>query len=286
MGGRGSTSSSANQIPWANNKWFNTPSGAGPQTPTAQAVQPQQSPSSPQQMAQVQQQWGQQTAPPAPMQTTLKQLASMDDQGVLSLLKAARNADMPNHLKDAKSYTQQFVYTIGLNGQPNVVDSAGFNKFLSDNNIPRGQIMARMTGGGTYRTTAGTSRRLSPDQIVQMWATDPFNYIGGKHGGQAYGAGAYFDMNGGRNTGYGGGNASKIKAALDPSKARVITDHQLSTKYSKWAKTHQQSAQVINRMGRGDQLSMMALVTGYNVIKSSYSGYHNVIDREAVTITF
>lgn len=201
-------------------------------------------------------------------------------------MKAARGADMPNHLKDAPSFTQKFVYTIGLNGQPNVVDSAGFNKFLSDNHISGGQVMARMTGGGTYKTTAGTSRRLSPDQIVQMWATDPYNYIGGKHGGQAYGAGAYFDMNGGRNTGYGGGNASKIKAALDPSKARVITDHQLSTKYSKWAKTHQQSAQVINRMNHGDQLSMMALVTGYNVIKSSYSGYHNVIDREAVTITF
>ena len=119
---------------------------------------------------------------------------------------------MPNHLKDSPSFTQEFVYNIGLNGQPNVVDSAGFNKFLSDNNISSGQVMARMTGGGTYKTTAGTSRRLSPDQIVQMWATDPYNYIGGKHGGQALGAGAYFDMNGGHNTGRSEEHTSELQS--------------------------------------------------------------------------
>lgn len=279
MGGRGSTSSSGSQPRAARTQ----------QTPTAQAINTQQQtaqqPSSPQAMAQVQQQWGQTQAPPAPMQTTLKQLASMDDQGVLSLLRAARGVDMPNHLKDAPSFSQEFVYTIGLNNQPNVVDSAGFNKFLKDNHISNSSVMARMTGGGTYHTTAGTSRRLSPDQIVQMWATDPFNYIGGKHGGQVYGAGAYFDMNGGHNTGYGGGNASKIKAALDPSKARVITRQNLQQKFNTWAKTHPQSAQRINRLNHGDMLTMQALVLGYNVISSGH-GYHNVIDRSAVTITF
>ena len=220
------------------------------------------------------------------MQTTLKQLASMDDQSVLSLLQGARGIDMPNHLKDAPSFSQEFVYAIGLNAQPNVVDAAGFNKFMSDNNIPRSQILSRMTGGGTYKTTAGTSRKLSADQVVQMWATDPYNYIGGKHGGQVYGAGAYFDMNGGRNTGYGGANASQIKAALNPNVARPISRSALQTKFNTWARSHPQSAQMINRLPSGDRLTLQALVTGYNVITDGYNSYHNIIDRSAVTITF
>ena len=93
-------------------------------------------------------------------------------------------------------------------------------------------------------------------------------------------------MNGGRNTGYGGSSASKIKAALNPSKARVGSQSQIQSKYSAWSRTHQQSAQAINNLRSGDRQTMMALVTGYNVIKDPWGSYHNVIDRSAVTITF
>ena len=121
-----------------------------------------------------------------------------------------------------------------------------------------------------------------------MWISDPYNYIGGKHGGQALGAGAYFDQNGGGATGYNNGGAM-INAVLNPQTARPIDAYKLQNMAQKWAQTHPQANQLIRGMARRSKasfgsadLSLYALVMGYNVITNG--SYHNIIDRSAVVV--
>ena len=229
--------------------------------------------------------------PAAPMPTTQQQLAQMNDAQVTQILKAANRIDMPNHLTDRDDPTQKLIYTIGLNTPPQTMNAKDFSKFMRDNNISSSEIMSREVGGGQYRTTSGAMRHLTPQQVAQMWISDPYNYIGGKHGGQALGAGAYFDMNGGRSTGYSPGGV-RITAILNPNTARVIDASTLRAKAIQWAQTHPQADKMIRRMANGSkstfgrkELSLYATVLGYNVIKGGGSrGYHNVIDRSAVIV--
>ena len=283
MGGRGTSSGrSTNQIPWANNKWANTPSCIGPQQSPP--------PAPPQPAQQVQPAPTQMPLPPAPRQTSLDQLSKMNDNQVLSILKTAEHADLPNHLKDKYDPTQQLVYTIGLNAPPQVMDKKSFDAFRHAKNISSSQIMTREVNGGKFRTTAGTSRNLTSQQVAQMWTSDPYNYIGGKHGGQALGAGAYFDMNGGRSSGYGRSNSTSTYAILNPNTAKVVTTGRLTREAARWAQTHPKADAQLQKMARRSQASfgnaqysLYAAVLGYNVITSGGS-YYNVIDRSAVIV--
>ena len=275
MGGRGTSSQSRGSA-----------TVSGRQAPRIQA-QPQ--PAQPQPAQQVQPAPTQMPLPPAPRQTSLDQLSKMNDSQVLSILKTAEHADLPNHLKDKYDPTQQLVYTIGLNAPPQVMDKKSFDAFRHANNIPSSQIMTREVNGGKFRTTAGTSRNLTSQQVAQMWTSDPYNYIGGKHGGQALGAGAYFDMNGGRSSGYAR-NGTSTFAILNPNTARVITTGRLTREANRWAQTHPKANAQLQKMARRSQASfgnaqysLYAAVLGYNVITSS-GGYHNVIDRSAVIV--
>ena len=122
------------------------------------------------------------------------------------------------------------------------------------------------------------------------------NYIGGKHGGQAYGAGTYFAMTGGSNTGYGGAPA---QAVLNPKTAKIIGDTELYMAAKSFARSHPKFAQAMGGTPRNpvniDQSnqSVWALAMGYNVItdhSKDSSGkylrgrgdYYNVIDRSAL----
>ena len=276
MGGRGTSSQSRGSA---------TVTGVprGRQAPQMQTAQPQ----APQQ--QVQPAPTPAVLPPAPMQTSLDQLSKMNDSQVLNVLKTAEKADLPNHLKDRYDPTQQLIYTIGLNAPPTIMDKQAFDAFRHANGIPSSQIMAREVGAGKYKTTAGTTRNLTSQQIAQMWTSDPYNYIGGKLGGQALGAGAYFDMNGGKGTGYASGG-TKTAAILNPQTAKVVTTRTLMQQAQKWAQSHPRANAQLQRMARksqasfgNSQYSLYAAVLGYNVITSGGS-YYNVIDRSAVIV--
>lgn len=213
-------------------------------------------------------------------------LQGMDDNQMAALVTASKNALMPNFLSDRKDPTQQFVFQAGLNGKPMVLDSAQFNQFLNDNNIPTREIMGRSVNGATYTNPDGTNVRLTPQDVIDIMTDSRLNYIGGKVGGQSYGAGTYFDMNGGRNTGYASG--ATATAVLNPKTAKVISDNNLFSAASAWAKTHPKTARAIGSINSKNQ-SIYALCMGYNVITSGRSNglhntgsYYNVIDRTAL----
>ena len=285
MGGRGTSSGQSSQNTRTRTVRASVGGSGGTapasvQQPAAQSAQPPQAvPPAPTP-----------TLPPAPMQTSLQQLTQMSDSQLTNVLKTAENAKLPNHLTDKYDPTQNLIYTIGLNAPPQIMDATQFRQFMKANNIPSSQIMSREVGGGKYRTTSGMKRNLTPQQGAQMWLADPYNYSGGKHGGQAIGAGAYFDMNGGKATGYAGGGV-KMTGILNPQTARVVDTSTLRRQAQAWAANHPKADAQIQRMAGRSQasfgnatLSLYAAVLGYNVIKQSGGSYYNVIDRSAMII--
>lgn len=264
MGGRGSSSGLAAKV-------------ATPFTPTPQMVPPQ--PPTPNPI--VNQVPNDTNTPVTP--NAIDSLTSMTDAQLAQLFTDSQNAALPNHLGDKNDQTQRFVFQIGLNDKPMVLDSAAFAKFMSDNGISQSQILARSVNGGTLTTSAGQTRNLTPQDVVDMMMSSRLNYIGGKHGGQAYGAGTYFDMNGGGNTGYA--NGKTVNAVLNPKTAKIITSTQLGRMARQFDATHPQFAKATGGYSTSfsnNNMSIYALALGYNVIKSSSSGYHNVIDRKAL----
>lgn len=263
MGGRGSNSRIAKQAP---------------QPPLQMPpIQPQP----PMQAKQINQQPPtDQNVPVMPAAVT--NLSQMTDAQLAQLATAAKTVSMPNFLSDVDDQTQRFVFAAGINDRPQVLDDAAFAQFMADNNIPRSQLLSRSVNPITYTNNDGSRVTLSADDVIDMMKYSRLNYIGGKVGGQAYGAGTYFDMTGGQRTGYGGTTAT---AVLNPATARVITDRQLQVKAAQFARTHPQFARAAgpyNTSFHNNNMSIYALAMGYNVIRDSGSGYHNVIDRSAL----
>ena len=206
-------------------------------------------------------------------------LSQMTDQQLAALYNASRNVDMPNHLSDVSDATQRFVFAAGLNEKPTVLDDAAFKQYMKDNGISQSQVLARSTGGANY-TVNGTNIALSAQQVTDLTKYGELNYVGGKHGGMVYGAGTYFDQNGGRPTGYANGGQTMI-GVLSP-KAKTITKNQLRTQTAQWAQTHPQFANAVGSF-TSQNASIYALAQGYNVITSG-GGYFNIIDRSALVL--
>lgn len=209
-------------------------------------------------------------------------LSQMTDAQLAQLVRQSKSIDMPNVLKDVADQTQAFVFAAGLNEMPTVLDDADFAQFMQDNNISNSQILSRSVNPITYTNANGSSITMKASDVIDMLKYSRLNYIGGKVGGQAYGAGTYFDQTGGSSTGYG--KATAI-AVLNPKTAKVITDSQLSTKARAFAQSHPQFAKAAGAYDtsfHNNNMSIYALAMGYNVIKESTGGYHNVIDRSAL----
>ena len=222
----------------------------------------------------------------------LAKLTAMDDDQMSAVVNAAKGVQMPNFLNDKQDRTQEFVFQIGLNELPQVLDSTQFAQFLADNGLSQKNIMSRSVNGTTYTNNDGTRVSLSGDDINEIVRSSKLNYIGGKHGGQMIGAGAYFEVNGGGNTGYGSG--ATMSAVLNPATAKVISESALSSRVAAWSAAHPKTARAIGRYstGRNGTAAIYALCMGYNVITDGGSNprnlgrgtYVNVIDRSAMVI--
>lgn len=205
-------------------------------------------------------------------------LANMTDDQLAALMNQSKTIDMPNHLSDVVDATQKFVYASGANGMPTVLPDAQFDQYLKDNGISQSSILSRSTNGADY-TVNRVHVHLSADQVTQMMKYSQLNYIGGKYGGHLYGSGAYFDMNGGSNTGYAQG-ATAI-AVLNPKTAHVISKNTLKAKIPAFSASHPKFARAVGNV-TNENLSIYALAMGYNVIRSDHNNYHNIIDRSAL----
>lgn len=222
----------------------------------------------------------------------LTNISQMTDDELAALVIASRNVQMPNYLADRDDPTQKFVFQAGLNEKPMVLDQQAFNQFMQDNNISQGEIINRSVNSVSYTNQQGYTTSLTSQQVQDILKYSKLTYIGGKHGGQAYGAGAYFAMNGGSNTGYGQNTAT---AVLHPTNAKIISEASLQSQAYQFAQSHPKFAKAVGsyNTGTNGNASIYALAMGYNVItdhsmkngtyKRPNSGdYYNVIDRSAL----
>ena len=207
------------------------------------------------------------------------QFSQMTDDQMEQVIKATYKVDMPNHLADVSDRTQRLAYVIGLNEKPTVLDDKAFDQYLTNNNIPKSAIISRSVDGSTYRVN-NIQYQLTANDITQMYKDGSLNYIGGKYGGMAYGAGTYFEQNGGGRTGYGTG--ATMIGIIDRSKARIIPLSTLRSAISSWSQSHPKTAAAIGPVTNRNY-SVYALAMGYNVISSGKGRgtYFNVIDRSA-----
>ena len=263
-------------------------SAGGSSTPAwkqaAQQFQQQQA----QQNAQPQntaQQPAPQNVAPTQTKSAFDTLRGMNDDQLADVVNKSKTVDMPNQISDVSDVTQRFVYQANLNDKPQVLDSADFNKFMSDNNLGTSDLLSRDVKPINYTNNSGTKVHLTDTQVANMMMYSKLNYIGGKVGGQAYGAGTYFDHVGGQSTGYG---SKTVVAVLNPKTARPISESNLRRQATSFAKSHPKFASAVGAFnssfsGGKNNMAIYALAMGYNVITDgSNSGYINVIDRAAL----
>ena len=256
-------------------------SGLGSGSPAPQVTTAQQNPQ-PQSTAPQAAPQPQNVAPTASAFDTLR---NMSDDELADVVIKSKTVDMPNQISDVNDVTQKFVYQANLNDKPQVLDNASFNKFMSDNNLGTSDLLSRDVKPINYTNNSGTHVHLTDTQVANMMMYSKLNYIGGKVGGQAYGAGTYFDHVNGNSTGYG---TKTVVAVLNPKTARTIDTYTLRTKAASFAQTHPKFAKAVGAYnssfsGGKNNMAIYALAMGYNVITDgTKSGYTNVIDRAAL----
>lgn len=221
----------------------------------------------------------------------VKNFSKLSDTAMASAINKAVGVGMPNQLSDRPDATQNLVFSSGMNEKPMVLDQKSFNKFMKDNKLTTSDLLSRDVNPVSYRNASNTQVKLTAQDVIDMMMYSRVNYIGGKVGGQALGAGTYFDHTNGRNTGYGSGTSYKTAVAvLNPKTAKIITHSQLRNDIPRWRSSHPKAAAAIDNLvkktgGSRSSESIYALAMGYNVIArnpGAKGGYVNVIDRSAL----
>lgn len=234
-------------------------------------------------------------APAAPATNTkvtsnaVSNFAAMSDTAMAAEINKAVGVGMPNQLADRPDATQQLVFSAGFNEKPMVLDQKGFNQFMKSNGMTTSDLLSRDVDPVSYKNASNTQVKMTAQDVIDMMMYSRVNYIGGKVGGQALGAGTYFDHTGGKGTGYGGSGHKTAVAVLNPKTAKIITYSQLKSDIPSWKRSHPKSAKAIDNLvkkagGRSSE-SLYALAMGYNVIArnpGARGGYVNVIDRSAL----
>lgn len=223
------------------------------------------------------------------------QLSQMTDAEMAALVRASKNAQLPNFLNDLQSETQNFVFQAGINAKPMVLDANEYNQFLKDNNINPSDQMVRSVAGVGYVNADGTQVNLRASEVNDLTKYSRANYIGGKRGGRAVGEGTYFEVTGGRVNSYGnsgtgryGNTKDTMTAVLNPARARVIYENTLYQQVrGAWGQAHPQTVRALGGINSGNQ-SIYATLMGYNVVSDTRSQgqgtYNVVIDRSAIVI--
>lgn len=199
---------------------------------------------------------------------TAGQIARMPDKDLALAVIESRKAVLPDCLNDVTDSTQNFVYYLGLNSKPLVLDRKRFDEFMRDNNIPGNQIMSRVIWDDGQHTA---------HEHIETLKYSEYNYIGGKHGGQRIGAGIYFEMNGGSVPKHFMGKnkpATLINAVYNPETVKPIDIQTLlmvaeCLKERKPAFVEAVGPSVVGLLGKSN-ISFYALAIGCNVITQCY----------------
>lgn len=222
----------------------------------------------------------QQVQAPLSVSADFNAFMAMTDDEKADVITKLTSQDVPDHLAD--NDLQKFIYNIGMNDKPDVVDDAtldsmqGIEMFRTVNSVwdkqkdisyNADQIVKQVQGGRVTRTDGSAS---------------------------LLGRGIYFadDYSHSVNT-YGNtkGNVKKtavMRAKLN-SNAKIITDSAAQNGVYAEIRKGTKLGKALSRCESSSQSSIYALAKGYNVIKGTQSswvtGYYNVLNRQAMTMS-
>lgn len=209
----------------------------------------------------------------SPLAKTQAEIMAMTADEFDAYVKKTQKIDMPNFMQDAD--TQRFIYAMGLNKTPEIVDSASFNK-ISGTTFYR-------TVNQFYDSTYDVG--MTAPQIMNQMMKGTLSRIGAG----TYGDGYYFADSQSGSSSYGrtSGNVkatAQVRMKLNAN-AKVIDYSTLRSMYNRSSnkKTIDKMTDMyIRYKGGNGSITVYALKKGYNVIRNG--SYINVIDRSAMTI--
>ena len=185
--------------------------------------------------------------------------------------------DVPDHLNKS-SELQRFLYSIGGDTKPELLDTADFRK---------------APGTALYRTVDQVYNRdadlnyTAPQIAAQVQAGRVTRVSSG--GRAVYGEGIYFAGTTRGSSGYGGssGNIDKtcmMYAKLKPG-AKVIDYYSAQSGAASEINRGTRLGRALSRCNTRSRVSIYALAKGYDVIHAAGPGYYNVLNRMALTVS-
>ena len=217
----------------------------------------------------------QQVQPVQTMSADYNAFVGMSDDEKADVITSMITQDVPDHLSDTDF--QKFIYNIGLNDRPDVVDDATLNK---------------MKGTEIFRTVNNVYDRqndisYTADQIAKQVQAGRVTRTS-DNGGSVYGRGIYFADNKTDSSMYGNtrGNVKKtaiIRAKVN-SNAKTVDYYSASAGARAEIKSGSKLGKALKKCDSQSAVSIYAMAKGYNVITSGH-GYYNVLNRNAITMS-
>lgn len=216
-----------------------------------------------------------QAQPAQTMSASYNAFVNMTDDDKADVIDSMVKQGVPAHLSN--SDFQKFIYNIGLNDKPQLVDDATLNS---------------MKGKEIWRTVDSVYDRkndisYNADQIARQIQSGRITRTSDS-GGSVYGRGIYFADSRSSSTAYGStrGNVKKtavVRAKLNDN-AKIISHSSASQGAAQEIASGSKLGKALSKCDRDSRSSIYAMAKGYNVITSGH-GYYNVLNRQAMTMS-
>lgn len=212
---------------------------------------------------------------PQSMSATFNSFMSMTDDDKADVIDAMVSQGVPSHLSNTDF--QKFIYNIGLNDKPQLVDDATLNA---------------MSGKKMFRTVnsvydSKNDLGYSATDIAKQIQTGKVTRTS-DNGGSVYGRGLYFANDLRSSTAYGNTRGNVKKTAVMSMKlnsnAKVINYYSAYSDMQKEIRSGSKLGKTLSKVDRDSAVSIFALSKGYNVIDAT-NGYYNVLSRQAITMS-
>lgn len=217
----------------------------------------------------------QQVQPVQTMSADYNAFVGMSDDEKADVITSMITQDVPDHLSDTDF--QKFIYNIGLNDRPDIVDDATLDS---------------MKGTEIFRTVNNVYDRqndisYTAEQIAKQVQAGRVTRTS-DNGGSVYGRGIYFADNKSDSSMYGNtrGNVKKtaiIRAKVN-SNAKTVDYYSASAGARAEMKSGSKLGKALRKCDDKSAVSIYAMAKGYNVITSGH-GYYNVLNRNAITMS-
>lgn len=200
----------------------------------------------------------------------------LSDDDKADAIGQAIKQGVPMHLNDQSDF-QKFIYNMGLNDKPDVVDDATLSSMKGV------ELFRNVNSNYNKKTDVG----FTADQIAKQVQAGSKTYV--SSGGTAvYGSGIYFGDSYSSSGAYGNtrGNVKKtavMRAKLN-SNAKIISYHNANDGANTEIMKGTKLGKTLSNVGFDSRASIYAMAKGYNVITSGH-GYYNILNRNAITMS-